>query len=240
MRTLASLVALLLVSIVTPGLAAPVVYSDPLASPPNLASGSNWDPSSSTQQTASVFTLSSTSEIKGINWWGGFNALSGSDSPVTTPNPFIIRFFDVVGGNTIAVNPFFEVNLLPAAVSTGLTSPFPQVDEIFYFTAELSGSGPVLVSGQQYAISILMDRTQGPLASFPANDFANWQRTNSTGLAANRTSGDGTAWNTNNVQYAFELEGLAAAETGVPTPGAGMLMLLGLMGLVVRKRGDRT
>ena len=167
------------------------------------------------QQLADDFTLSSTSDIEQISWWGGYddNFDAGDDS-------FRLRLYGDVSGQGALLHEFTPVAATRAATS-------------------LTDSAQLAIYSYSYSLPTAVRMGAGSYFLFVENlGSSDWiWLTSATGnnSAAFRTA-DGTDWSLFAGDLAMEMQGTRVTSP-VPEPGTlALLGLAGIGGLLARRR----
>lgn len=174
------------------------------------------------QEIADDFTLSATATINGVNWWGAYTPNNQSGA---VPDDFTIRIIDNLF-NLVA-----EINVgTVARFNTGLDNALGL--DIYGYEVTFS---PFALTAGQYLLSIV-NNTVGD------GDFErwSWQSTaNITGNIGQFRRSDGVpltgygGWQDASSDFAFNI-------TAVPEPGTLALLGIGLLGIGLSRRREKS
>ncbi len=212
-------------SLLTPVSAAMVFEQSPL-------DGNDPFPSISGEQSADGFTLSTTTAVTGLTWWGSY-----SQDPATLPaDVFSVRIFaDDGSGKPVATPPTETISQQPTRLPTELPELLDASGALVYrFDVDLVVPF-TLDGGKNWYLSVINQFDIGD-----PNAAWYWSLSDTTGENFYRAV-DGGRWSSDlkppTGNLAFQVRGNPG--TAIPLPGSLLLVLAGLAGLNLVGLGSR-
>lgn len=195
---------------------ATIIYDNGQADDEFLVEGWVSD-SSFPQEIGDDFSLSTTSVINGIQWWGGY-----FENARTSPDNFTIGIFELHGGVPGQI-PLFLHNVGDVSVDFSRGLPTHGGWSEYLYTSPIN---EVTLDPGDYLLSIVNETSAADLLWY-------WHTSSTSGSSWERTSGS-AAWTGLGDEFAFNLRGIEVSE-----PGVFVLFLIGIASLYLVRRRDR-
>lgn len=169
---------------------------------------------------ADDFTLDKKSTITGVTWRGLYYA----DGTAPSSDNFFLNFYKDVGG--AVGNTLSSYNVGDAVDRADTGQDVLGCCDVFEYSATLESE--LFLSGGTYWLSIVN------VTFMDANDDWLWG-TQPIGGNNQLSSNSGVSWNRNNRISYFEINGHDTPVANVSEPGSYVLLLLGLLGLCMKR-----